>query len=87
VLENVTTWFRLQVEDHSKRISECYQEVCSAQIDSRLKGQQATRAAENYTWNTRLVKSQAEIMGKIYEECLEHIKQARVFLLFSFFKE
>uniref|UniRef100_A0A915HR68 Uncharacterized protein n=1 Tax=Romanomermis culicivorax TaxID=13658 RepID=A0A915HR68_ROMCU len=64
-----------KVEEQCKRINDCYQEVCNDENDVRPKGQQATRASENFAWNCRLLKSQTETMEKILEECREYIKQ------------
>lgn len=77
--------FTFQLEDIHRRISESYDEMIGVkQQESNLKGQRATRASENFGWNLRLLKAQMEIMGKIHQECKDHIKQVQLYRFINF---
>lgn len=57
------------MDEATKRASEAYDqlsEVCNS--DASLKGQKATRAIENYSWNIRLLKLQHDLMAKSIDE-------------------
>ncbi|VDM81791.1 unnamed protein product [Strongylus vulgaris] len=43
-----------KIEESIKHISESHNELAHLCLESGLKGQKATRAAENFTWNLRL---------------------------------
>ncbi|CAD6188188.1 unnamed protein product [Caenorhabditis auriculariae] len=64
-----------KIEDSIRRISECHEELAKLCIESGLKGQKATRAAENFTWNLRLLKAQLNLMNKSQEEAQDVVTQ------------
>ncbi|KAF1763508.1 hypothetical protein GCK72_011774 [Caenorhabditis remanei] len=64
-----------KIEDSIRRISECHEELTKLCAESGLKGQKATRAAENFTWNLRLLKAQLNLMNKSQEEAQDVVTQ------------
>ncbi|CCD72879.1 Phosphoinositide phospholipase C [Caenorhabditis elegans] len=64
-----------KIEDSIRRISECHEELSKLCAEAGLKGQKATRAAENFTWNLRLLKAQLNLMNKSQEEAQDVVTQ------------
>ncbi|CAB3402264.1 unnamed protein product [Caenorhabditis bovis] len=64
-----------KIEDSIRKISECHEELSKLCLESGLKGQKATRAAENFTWNLRLLKAQLTLMNKSQEEAQDVVTQ------------
>lgn len=64
-----------KIEDSIRRISDCHEELTKLCSEAGLKGQKATRAAENFTWNLRLLKAQLNLMNKSQEEAQDVVTQ------------
>ncbi|CAI5445027.1 unnamed protein product [Caenorhabditis angaria] len=64
-----------KIEDSIRKISECHEELTKLCSEAGLKGQKATRAAENFTWNLRLLKAQLNLMNKSQEEAQDVVTQ------------
>uniref|UniRef100_A0A0K0DG66 PLU-1 domain-containing protein n=1 Tax=Angiostrongylus cantonensis TaxID=6313 RepID=A0A0K0DG66_ANGCA len=58
-----------------KHISESHDELSRLCLENGLKGQKATRAAENFTWNLRLLKAQLSHVSKTQDEAQDIITQ------------
>ncbi|VDL66981.1 unnamed protein product [Nippostrongylus brasiliensis] len=63
------------IEESIKHISESHDELAHLCLESGLKGQKATRAAENFTWNLRLLKAQLSLVSKSQDEAQDIITQ------------
>ncbi|RCN40651.1 hypothetical protein ANCCAN_13411 [Ancylostoma caninum] len=63
------------IEESIKHISESHDELAHLCLESGLKGQKATRAAENFTWNLRLLKAQLSLVAKSQDEAQDIITQ------------
>uniref|UniRef100_A0A914RQL3 Uncharacterized protein n=1 Tax=Parascaris equorum TaxID=6256 RepID=A0A914RQL3_PAREQ len=57
-----------KLEDATKRISECYDDLSRLCLEAGLHGLKATRASENFAWNVRLLKAQLTLMNKMQTE-------------------
>ncbi|VDN29165.1 unnamed protein product [Gongylonema pulchrum] len=66
-----------QLEDATKRISECYDELSALCLSAGLRGLKATRASENFAWNVRLLKAQLTLMSKTQAEANDIVTQVR----------
>ncbi|ETN71249.1 hypothetical protein NECAME_00938 [Necator americanus] len=64
-----------KIEESIKHISESHDELAHLCLESGLKGQKATRAAENFTWNLRLLKAQLGLVAKSQDEAQDIITQ------------
>ncbi|WKY00463.1 hypothetical protein Q1695_014928 [Nippostrongylus brasiliensis] len=64
-----------KIEESIKHISESHDELAHLCLESGLKGQKATRAAENFTWNLRLLKAQLSLVSKSQDEAQDIITQ------------
>ncbi|KAJ1374930.1 hypothetical protein KIN20_038137 [Parelaphostrongylus tenuis] len=64
-----------KIEESIKHISESHDELSRLCIENGLKGQKATRAAENFTWNLRLLKAQLNQVSKSQDEAQDIITQ------------
>uniref|UniRef100_A0A7I4YAT9 Phosphoinositide phospholipase C n=2 Tax=Haemonchus contortus TaxID=6289 RepID=A0A7I4YAT9_HAECO len=64
-----------KIEESIKHISESHDELAHLCLESGLKGQKATRAAENFTWNLRLLKAQLNLVSKSQDEAQDIITQ------------
>ncbi|CAJ0600322.1 unnamed protein product [Cylicocyclus nassatus] len=64
-----------KIEESIKHISESHDELAHLCLESGLKGQKATRAAENFTWNLRLLKAQLNLVAKSQDEAQDIITQ------------
>ncbi|EPB67482.1 hypothetical protein ANCCEY_13427 [Ancylostoma ceylanicum] len=64
-----------RIEESIKHISESHDELAHLCLESGLKGQKATRAAENFTWNLRLLKAQLSLVAKSQDEAQDIITQ------------
>uniref|UniRef100_A0AC35TUI7 Phosphoinositide phospholipase C n=1 Tax=Rhabditophanes sp. KR3021 TaxID=114890 RepID=A0AC35TUI7_9BILA len=53
-----------KLEEATKKIGECYEDLPDICITAGLRSQKATRATENFAWNVRLLKSQLALMHK-----------------------
>ncbi|PAV87282.1 hypothetical protein WR25_01393 [Diploscapter pachys] len=64
-----------KIETSIRKISACHDDLNRLCSDTGLKGQKAQRAAENFTWNLRLLKAQLNMMNKSQEEAQDIITQ------------
>ncbi|CAI4232310.1 unnamed protein product [Auanema sp. JU1783] len=64
-----------KIEESIQRISNSHDELTSLCQETGIKGQKATRAAENFTWNLRLLKAQLNLMSKSQDEAQDIITQ------------
>lgn len=64
-----------QLEDATKRISECYDDLSNLCLGAGLRGMKATRASENFAWNVRLLKAQLTLMSKTQAEANDIVTQ------------
>ncbi|CAI2347340.1 unnamed protein product [Caenorhabditis sp. 36 PRJEB53466] len=64
-----------KIEESIRKLSECHEELSNLCSDCGLKGQKAIRAAENFTWNLRLLKAQLNFMNRSQEEAQDVITQ------------
>uniref|UniRef100_A0A1I7WYP2 Transposase n=1 Tax=Heterorhabditis bacteriophora TaxID=37862 RepID=A0A1I7WYP2_HETBA len=61
---------RIKIEDSIRLISDSHDELTHLCQESGLKGQKATRAAENFTWNLRQVFDTGGVLGILSDKLM-----------------
>ena len=54
------------------------EELASLAQQQNLKGKKLTRAMENYAWNIRMLKGQADLTAQAQQQCQQYFTQVSV---------
>ena len=58
---------------------EWHEELNTLASQAGLKGKKLNKAVENFAWNIRVLKGQADLLIQAKHECIEYMKQVKCY--------